>query len=120
MRRYLLPAIALLAVGVAVAAAVAQTPAPAKQKSEISRIFGDVLHQHLPGDSQSLSKGDVSSGLKQALTVSTNAVAKQIGARNGYFGDPKIRIPLPGVLGAAQKRLQPFGMSGVLDDLQLG
>lgn len=124
MRRYIVPAIALLAAGLAAAEAGAQTPpdptsSPAKQKSGIARIFGDVLHQRLPGDTQQLSKGDVSSGLKQALTVSTNAVAKQLGARNGYFGDPKIRIPLPGVLGDAQKRLKPFGMSGVLDDLQL-
>ena len=36
-----------------------------------------------------------------------------------YFGDPAVRIPLPGVLGDAQKRLQPFGMAGPLDDLQL-
>lgn len=119
MRRFPVPSIALLAAAIAVAPAVAQTPAPAQPKSDLSRIFGDVLHQHLPGDTQSLSKGEVSSGLKQALTVSTNAVAKQLGAKNGYFGDAKIRIPLPGVLGEAQKRLKPFGMSGVLDDLQL-
>ncbi len=28
-------------------------------------------------------------------------------------------IPLPGVLGRSQKKLQPFGMAGPLDDLQL-
>jgi hypothetical protein len=115
--------IALAVVGAALAASLALAPASEgqspKSRTDLSRIFGDVLHQHLPGDNQNLSKSDVSSGLKEALTVATNTVARQIGARNGYFGDAQIRIPLPGVLGDAQKRLKPFGMSGPLDDLQL-
>jgi hypothetical protein len=116
MRRPLI-ALAILSAGLAVApAGMSQT---AKSRTDLSKVFGDVLHQHLPGDNQTLSKSDVSSGLKEALTVATDTVATQIGAKNGYFGDPQIRIPLPGVLGDAQKRLKPFGMSGPLDDLQL-
>jgi len=112
--------------GTALAASLAVAPAGLAQasdktssKTDLSKVFGDVLHQRLPGDNQTLSKSDVSSGLKEALTVATNTVAKQVGAKNGYFGDAQIRIPLPGVLGDAQKRLKPFGMSGPLDDLQL-
>ena len=123
MRRLLI-ALALmapaLAAGFAFApAGMAQANAKSSSKSDMSKVFGDVLHQRLPGDNQNLSKSEVSSGLKEALTVATNAVAKQVGAKDGYFGDAQIRIPLPGVLGDAQKRLKPFGMSGPLDDLQL-
>ena len=118
--------IALAVVAAALVASLALAPAGRAQtnpksssKTDMSKVFGDVLHQRLPGDNQSLSKSDVSSGLKEALTVATTTVAKQIGAKDGYFGDAQIRIPLPGVLGDAQKRLKPFGMSGPLDDLQM-
>lgn len=90
-----------------------------KPRSDMSKVLGDVLHERLPGDNANLSKSDVSSGLKEALTVAAGTVAKRIGAKDGYFADGAIRIPLPGVLGDAQKRLKPFGMSGSLDDLQL-
>jgi uncharacterized membrane protein len=112
---------AALAAGLGLAPASEGQPQSqtSKSKTDMSKLVGDVLHQRLPGDNQNLSKSDVSSGLKEALTVATNTVTKQVGARNGYFGDAQIRIPLPGVLGDAQKRLKPFGMSGPLDDLQV-
>ena len=84
-----------------------------------NKIASDILHQKMPGDRTSLSKADVTSGLKEALTVATDLAGKRLSAKDGFFGDTAIRIPLPGVLGDAQKRLQPFGMSGPLDDLQL-
>lgn len=95
--------------------AVAQTPG----KPDLGKIASDILHQKLPGDSVSLSKGEVASGLKEALTVASDAAAKRLSRKDGFFGDAAVRIPLPGVLSDAQKRLQPFGMSGPLDDLQL-
>jgi hypothetical protein len=104
--------------GLAIVAATAFS-APAASAQDFSKIASDILHQRLPGDTTTLSKGDVVSGLKEALTKGAEAAAKRVGARNGYFGDPAIRIPLPGVLGDAQKKLQPFGMAGPLDDLQL-
>lgn len=88
-------------------------------KQDLGRIASDILHQKIPGDSVSLSKGDVTSGLKEALTVASDIAGKRLAVKDGYFGDPAVRIPLPGVLGDAQKRLQPFGMSGPLDDLQV-
>lgn len=112
-------ALAALAAAVISPASLAQAPANSPSTADIAKLVGDVLHQHLPGDNQSLTKAEVSSGLKEALTVSADAVARRIGAKDGYFGDPRIRIPLPGVLGDAQKRLRPFGLSGILDDLQL-
>lgn len=95
--------------------AAAQTPG----KPDLGKIASDILHQKLPGDSVSLSKGEVASGLREALTVASDAASKRLSRKDGFFGDAAVRIPLPGVLGDAQKRLQPFGMSGPLDDLQL-
>jgi hypothetical protein len=106
--------------GLCIALAVAAPAAgQAPSKQDLSKIASDILHQKLPGDSANLSKKEVASGLKEALTVASDAAGKRLARKDGFFGDPSVRIPLPGVLGDAQKRLQPFGMSGPLDDLQL-
>lgn len=67
----------------------------------------------------SLSQSEIEAGLRQALEIGTERVASQIGVTDGYWGDAKIRIPLPGRLGEAQRQLQQVGLSGPLDDLQL-
>lgn len=90
----------------------------AAQSRDLGKIFSDVLHQRLPGDTQKLSNSEVSAGLKEALSLATDRASARLGARGGFFQDPAVRIPLPGVLSDAQKRLKPFGMSGPLDDLE--
>ena len=37
---------------------------------------------------------------------------------NGFWGNPQVRIPLPGVLGQTQRTLSRMRMSGPLDQLQ--
>jgi len=108
-----------LCIALAVTAPAPVAGAQNLNKQDLGRIASDILHQKIPGDSVSLSKGDVTSGLKEALTVASDIAGKRLATKDGYFGDPAVRIPLPGVLGDAQKRLQPFGMSGPLDDLQV-
>ena len=105
-----------MAVAIAVASAA---PAFAQKAQDLEKIASDILHQKKPGDVTQLSKGDVVSGLKEALTVAGNAAGQRLSAKDGYFGDLNVKIPLPGALGDAQKKLQPFGMAGPLDDLQL-
>ncbi len=99
------------------AAAFAITAGAAAQ--DFGKIASDILHKSLPGDKGNLSKGDVTLGLKEALNVAGDLASKRLSAKDGFMGDVAVRIPLPGVLGEAQKKLQPFGMAGPLDDLQL-
>ncbi len=94
-------------------------PATAQQSRDLGKIFSDVLHQRLPGDSQKLTSAEISDGLKEALSLAADRAGAQLGAPNGFYRDPVVRIGLPGVLADAQKRLKPFGMSGPLDDLEL-
>ncbi len=96
--------------------AAASAPATAQ---DFGKIASDILHQKVPGDTSNLSKGDVTAGLKEALNTAAGLASKRLSAKDGFMGDVAVRIPLPGVLGDAQKKLQPFGMSGALDDLQL-
>jgi hypothetical protein len=109
----------LAAALIAIAAGVAPAISAQEPSSNWGRIASDILHQRLPGDGGNLSRGDVTSGLKEALSVASNLATKRLGAKDGFFRDAAVRIPLPGVLGDAQRRLQPFGMAGPLDDLQL-
>lgn len=82
--------------------------------SEIERgLAGD-------GTSQSgLSALEIDQGLREALTVGVNLTAADLSRSDGYFGDPEIRIPLPGKLGELQSSLSKIGLSQPLDDLQL-
>lgn len=93
------------------------TPMPATAQ-DLGKIASDILHKAMPGDKGTLTKGDVAAGLKEALSVAGGLAAKKLSAKDGYMGDPAVRIALPGVLGQAHKKLAPFGMAGPLDDLQ--
>lgn len=62
---------------------------------------------------------DSASGMRDLLITAARAATTRLGRTNGFFGDPVVRIPLPGVLGAAQRRLQPAGLSAPLDDVEL-
>lgn len=112
------PAGYCLAMCLAAAALVCAPSLAQGQAQDFGRIASDILHKSLPGDKGNLTKGDVAAGLKEALTVAGGAAMKRLSAKDGYMGDPAVRIPLPGVLGQAHKRLGPFGMAGPLDDLQ--
>ena len=66
-----------------------------------------------------LSQGEIGAGLKDVLKVSSRKVIGQVGKPDGYFGDPAIRIPLPGPLEQIRQPLSMAGAGGMLDDLSL-
>ena len=65
-----------------------------------------------------LTDSEITSGLKEALHVSSGIVVKQLGATDGFNADPNIHIPLPDELQTMQSALKSIGMSGLLDDLE--
>ena len=67
----------------------------------------------------SLSEGEMSGGLKDALRVGTERVVDQLGRPGGFANDSAIRIPLPGSLENVRLALAGVGMAGMLDDLEL-
>jgi hypothetical protein len=71
------------------------------------------------GSGGTLSDGEIGSGLKEALSVSTVAVVAQLGQTGGFNDDPAIHIPLPKSLKTVQSTLNKLGMSSLLDDLEL-
>lgn len=66
-----------------------------------------------------ISNADAVSGLRQALTDGSAAAVKLLGAENGYFGNPRVRIPLPPSLQKIESGLRMFGMKKQADELVL-
>lgn len=66
----------------------------------------------------SLTQADASRGLKDALGIAATNATTRLGRTNGFWGDGRVRIPLPGVLGQTQRTLSRMGMSRPLDQLQ--
>lgn len=65
-----------------------------------------------------LTQRDAAAGLKEALNIAATNVTTRLGRTDGFFADPRVKIPLPGVLGRAQRTLAPMGMAAPLDDLE--
>jgi hypothetical protein len=66
-----------------------------------------------------LSSAEAVRGLKQALTDGSATAVAKLGVENGYFGDPKVKIPLPPSLQRIERGLRTFGMRRQADELVL-
>ena len=64
-----------------------------------------------------LSNVDASKGLKTALEKGALAAVNLLGATDGFLGNEKVRIPLPGYLEDAAKLLRTFGQGARIDEL---
>ena len=65
-----------------------------------------------------LTQGDASRGIKEALSLASMNATNRLAQPNGFWGNPQVRITLPGVLGHTQRTLSRMRMSGPLDQLQ--
>lgn len=66
-----------------------------------------------------ISNQDAVIGLKEALNKSSQAAIQQLAAENGFFGNDKLRIPLPESLQKAEGMMRRFGMGKQADELIL-
>lgn len=65
-----------------------------------------------------LSDADATAGLRTALERGAVAAVNLLGRTDGFLGNPKVRIPLPGYLQDAAGILRTFGLSKRLDELE--
>ncbi len=66
-----------------------------------------------------LSNRDASAGLKEALTRGSEAAVSHLGVENGFFGNERVKIPLPDSLKRAERMMRSFGMGRQADELVL-
>jgi hypothetical protein len=65
----------------------------------------------------SISNGEASSGLKQALSDGSAAAVAQLGKAGGFLDNAKVRIPLPPALQRIEAALRFAGMKQQADEL---
>lgn len=82
-------------------------------------LLGNVQEAKPGSGVGSLTNDEIAGGLREALRVGTERVVGQVGAVNGFNGDPEIHIPLPATLAKVQSALSMAGLSGLADDLEL-
>lgn len=64
-----------------------------------------------------LSNADATKGLKTALEKGALSAVGILGAQDGFLGNEKVRIPLPGYLNDAVGLLRTLGQGGRVDEL---
>ena len=65
----------------------------------------------------SLSDGDAASGIRAALERGAESAVGLLGKTDGFLGNPKVKIPLPGALKKAAKLLKATGQGAAVDEL---
>lgn len=68
-------------------------------------------------DLSGIASGDAVTALRTALTQGSTKAVNQLGAENGFLGNPAVKIPLPPNLRKAEKTLRKFGMGAQADEL---
>jgi hypothetical protein len=86
-----------------------------------SIIFGSLVlgacHQAWALSLADLTDQEASSGLKAALEKGALAAVGLLGRPDGFLGNPKVRIPLPGYLEDAARLLKTMGQGKRVDEL---
>ncbi|MBK0391212.1 DUF4197 domain-containing protein [Ramlibacter algicola] len=67
----------------------------------------------------SLTDADATKGLKTALELGATTAVKLLGKQDGFWANPKVRIPLPDALQQASKLLKAMGRKQQVQDLEL-
>ena len=71
------------------------------------------------GDLAGISNQDASTGLKTALEKGALVAVAVLGKTDGFFGNDKVRIALPGYLQDASKLMKTLGQGKRIDELLL-
>lgn len=68
------------------------------------------------GISKSLTTGDISAGLKEALQVGAKNAAGKLSSADGFFGNAALKILMPPEAQKLEKTLREYGMGKQVDD----
>lgn len=99
--------------GILAVLACAVLPAGCESAGTQGRTLGEIAAQATP-----LTAAEIDAGLREALVVATRDVSGRLGRGDGYYGDPRVRIPLPRTYRDIQSGLSGIGASGPLDDME--
>jgi Protein of unknown function (DUF4197) len=83
--------------------------------------FGSLFKkvQESIGGSSGASQSEIVAGLKQALEIGTGNTVQALSKVNGYYNNPKLKIPLPESMQKIEKILRATGFNSQLDEFEL-
>jgi hypothetical protein len=83
--------------------------------------IGDVLKglQKGIGGTSAASNTEIVNGLKEALQIGTENAVQTVSKLDGYYKNPKIRIPLPDSVQKTEKILRVAGYGSKVDEFEL-
>jgi hypothetical protein len=67
-----------------------------------------------------LSQKDASAGVKSALERGAQIAVELLGKENGFWGNDRVRIPLPDWIQKAERAIKFMGRGKDIDDLKIG
>jgi hypothetical protein len=88
------------------------------------RFFGCVTSLLIPAAVTAAGLADISNrdavaGLKEALSKGGQTAVARLGVENGFFGDDRVKIPLPPSLRRMEAVMRSIGMDRLADELVL-
>ena len=75
--------------------------------------------EKLGGGTSQATDGDIVRGLKEALQIGTGKAVETVSAPDGFYNNPKIKIPLPGAVQKVEKALRLVGYGETVDAFEL-
>ena len=81
--------------------------------------LGEILAAAGIGTSAPLSESTIVAGLREALTVGTERAVDVTSRRDGFYGNPRIRIPLPESFERTASGMRSVGLGGLVDELEI-
>jgi hypothetical protein len=76
------------------------------------------IQKALSGE-ESITEADIIQGLKEALHIGTAKATQNVSKINGYYKNPKIKIPLPERVQKVEKLLRAAGYGAQVDSFEL-
>jgi hypothetical protein len=88
-----------------------------QRREFMSGVGGWVLVLGVNRAAEAVTETDAAAGVRAALERGATAAVSLLGRTDGFLGNPKVRIPLPGVLNDASRLLKATGQQKRMDEL---
>lgn len=100
-------------------AAIALPAAAGGQLDDLLKQLKQDTHAGETTRASNLPSSDIAAGLKEALAKGTTRAINSLGRTDGFWGNAKVRIPLPGKLQQVGDLARRFGQGAKVDAFQL-
>lgn len=107
----------LLVCGLGLAGAVGCADGGQSMKGALDGL-GSAIGSVIPGTAGT-NQSEIAAALRQALNQGTTAAIGQLGRTDGFWSDPRVRVPLPGFISKYESTVRAIGYGSTLDQFQL-